>query len=175
MIVIDKLLKKAKKGNDKAFLKLFQKYEKDIYRVAYVYVKNSNDALDVVQETAYKAFKNIHTLQEEKYTKSWLIKISIRNSIDLIRKNKNIVPLYRDSTDIPQKEDVDLTLSLSLQDLLHKLNETEKTIILFKYYGGYSFKEIAELENLPLGTVKSILYRALEKCRKQVRREDLYE
>ncbi|WP_331000808.1 RNA polymerase sigma factor [Radiobacillus kanasensis] len=173
--MIDKLLKKAKKGNDKAFLKLFQKYEKDIYRVAYVYVKNSNDALDVVQETAYKAFKNIHTLQEEKYTKSWLIKISIRNSIDLIRKNKNIVPLYRDSTDIPQKEDVDLTLSLSLQDLLHKLNETEKTIILFKYYGGYSFKEIAELENLPLGTVKSILYRALEKCRKQVRREDLYE
>ncbi|WP_319005818.1 hypothetical protein [Metabacillus niabensis] len=51
-----RLVKKAQNGDDKAFLKLFQKLQEDIYRTAYVYVKNKDDALDVVQEVAYQSF-----------------------------------------------------------------------------------------------------------------------
>ncbi|HET6872254.1 MAG TPA: RNA polymerase, partial [Sporolactobacillaceae bacterium] len=50
---MSRLVKKAQQGDDQAFLKLFQKYEEDIYRMAFVYVKNQTDALDVVQEVAY--------------------------------------------------------------------------------------------------------------------------
>ena len=71
------LIKKAQKGNDKAFLTLFQQYEQDIYRTAFVYVKNQSDALDVVQETAYRSFKSIKDLKEPKYFKTWLIRIAI--------------------------------------------------------------------------------------------------
>ena len=56
---MDKLVRRAQKGHDAAFLTLFQQYEAYIYRMAYVYVQNENDALDIVQETAYRAFKSI--------------------------------------------------------------------------------------------------------------------
>lgn len=49
----DKICKKAQKGNDKAFLKAFQPYEEDIYRMVFLYVKNEEDALDVMQDVAY--------------------------------------------------------------------------------------------------------------------------
>lgn len=50
------LVKQAQKGNDQAFLQLFQQYVQEIYKMAFIYVKNESDALDVVQETAYAAF-----------------------------------------------------------------------------------------------------------------------
>ncbi|RNF41236.1 hypothetical protein EEX84_02500 [Planococcus salinus] len=56
------LVKKAQKGDDHVFYALFQQYKQDIYRLAFVYLKNQNDALDVVQETAYRSFKPIKTL-----------------------------------------------------------------------------------------------------------------
>ena len=62
MIEIKRLFKKAQNGDDEAFLKLFQTYEKEVYRIAYIYVKNEEDALDIVQETAYRSFKNFNSL-----------------------------------------------------------------------------------------------------------------
>lgn len=58
---------------------------------------------------------------------------------------------------------------------MNELNDDEKSIVILKYYEGYSFKEIAELLNMPLGTSKSILYRALEKLRKQAKGASIYE
>ncbi len=86
-------MKKAQSGDDEAFLELFQEYENVIYRMAYVYVKNQADALDVVQEVAYRSFKNIKTLNKPEFFKTWLIKIAISCSIDCINKNKKVVHL----------------------------------------------------------------------------------
>lgn len=170
MSFIIKLVKKAQKGDDTAFMKLFEIYEKDIYRTAYLYVKNQNDALDVVQETAYKAFKNIKGLKNPEYFKTWLTKIAISCSIDLVRKNKKVIHLPIESILIEEKDDSDIPLSISLKDIMNVLTEKEKQIVLLKYYWDYTFHEIAEMEKTPLGTVKSVLYRALEKLRKQADR-----
>lgn len=167
-----RLVKKAQKGDDKAFLKLFQQYEKDIYRMAYVYVKNENDALDVVQEVAYKSFKKMNTLKYPEYFKTWLIKIAITCSIDSVRKKKKVVQLKPEFNEFIEAEDEDIPLSITLQELLNALNEEEKSIVLLKYYEGYSFQEIAELLDMPLGTAKSLLYRALGKLRKQLKEAD---
>ncbi|MEP9409095.1 sigma-70 family RNA polymerase sigma factor [Peribacillus frigoritolerans] len=170
------LVKKAQKGDDKAFLKLFQKYEQDIYRMAYVYVKNKDDALDVVQEVAYRSFKKIDTLKKPEYFKTWLIKIAISCAVDCLRKNKKVVQLKPEYEEFISSSDVeDISLSLSLNQIVNELNEDEKSIVILKYYEGYSFKEIAELLNMPLGTSKSILYRALEKLRKQAKGAGIYE
>lgn len=167
-----KLVKKAQKGDDKAFMKLFQQYEEDIYRMAYVYLKNESDALDVVQEVAYRSFKKIDTLKNPNYLKTWLIRIAITCSIDLIRKNKKVVQLKPEHQEAISVEDEDLPLSLTLQELLEQLNEEEKSIILLKYYEGYSFQEIADILNIPLGSAKSVLYRTLGKLRKQFKEAD---
>ncbi|WP_342543775.1 sigma-70 family RNA polymerase sigma factor [Paenisporosarcina sp. FSL H8-0542] len=174
-MTIISLIKKAQKGDDKAFLILFQKHEEDIYRMAYVYVKNESDALDVVQEVAYRSFKKINTLKNPEYFKTWLIKITISCSIDLVKKNKKVVQLKPEYEEFLGSEDEDVSLSITLQELLEQLNEDEKSIVILRFYEGYSFKEISEMLNIPLGTAKSVLYRSLGKLRKKFKEADISE
>lgn len=175
MIDINRLVKKAQKGDDKAFIKLFQHYEEDIYRMAYIYVKNESDALDVVQEVAYRAFKRIETLKDPEYLKTWLIKIAITSSLNLIKKNKKVVQLKPEYNEFIGLEDQDPLLSLTLQELIEQLNVDEKSIVILRFYEGYSFKEIAEILKIPLGTAKTTLYRALGKLRKHFEEADICE
>lgn len=175
VITIIKLIKKAQKGDDKAFLKIFQTFEQDIYRMAYVYVKNKHDALDVVQEVAYRSFKKIDTLQHPEYLKSWLIKITITCSIDCIKQNRKVVQLKPSDEQMMCTEDEDIPLSLSVQQLIDVLNEDEKSIVILRFYHGYTFREIADLLEKPLGTIKSILYRALAKLRHKAKEAEICE
>ncbi|MEH6938738.1 sigma-70 family RNA polymerase sigma factor [Bacillus sp. JJ664] len=170
------LVKEAQQGNDHAFLKLFQEYENDIYRTAFVYVKNEEDALDVVQETAYRAFKSIKNLKEPKYLKTWIIKIAISCSIDVLRKQKKVVELKPEVEKVlSSKDEKDLSLSMTLDDLIKLLNETEKKVIILRYYFDFTIKEVSETLNIPLGTAKTILYRGLNKLRKELNGDEMYE
>jgi RNA polymerase sigma-70 factor, ECF subfamily len=170
------LIKKAQKGNDKAFLTLFQQYEQDIYRTAFVYVKNQSDALDVVQETAYRSFKSIKNLKESKYFKTWLIRIAISCAVDLLRKQKNVVqmkPQYEEFISGDVNEDIDL--EITIRDLIERLNVVEKSVIILRFYEGLTIKEVSKALDIPLGTAKTVLYRALDNLRKKLKGDGLYE
>lgn len=143
--------------------------------MAFTYVKNQNDALDVVQETAYRSFKKIDTLKNPEYFKTWLIKIAINCAIELVRKNKKVIELKPQYEEFIGFEDEDIPLTVTLQDLLEQLNEDEKSIIILRFYQEYSLKEIADLLNMPLGTTKSVLYRALIKLRKKFKEVQICE
>lgn len=163
-------------GNDKAFLQLFQQYEQDLYRMAFIYVKNQNDALDVVQETAYKSFKSIKELKEPKYFKTWLLRIGISCSLDILRKRKNVVPLKPDFEEfLLGVVNEDLVSEIALKALIEELHEEEKSVILLRFYQGMTIKEISETLNIPLGTAKTILYRGLGKLRKDLKGDEAYE
>ncbi len=166
---LERLVKKAQKGNDKAYLMLFQRYEADIYRMAYVYVKNKDDALDLVQEVAYQSFKKIGSLKKPEYFKTWLMKITINCALNLINKNKKVILMHPDLEVATRIEDGDIALSLSLHNLIDALKEDEKTVILLKYYHDRTLKEISEILDMPLGTAKSVLYRALDKLRENMK------
>ncbi|WP_449537704.1 sigma-70 family RNA polymerase sigma factor [Ferdinandcohnia sp. Marseille-Q9671] len=170
-----RLVKKAQKGNDKAFLKLYQQYEKDIYRMAFVYVKNREDALDVVQEVAYQSFRKIDTLEKPEYFKTWLMKVTMNCAINVIRKNKKVVQFKPDFEVLLGTEDQDLLLSLSLQEFMDMLQEDEKSVILLRFYQDHTLHEISKILEMPLGTAKSILYRALDKLRKNYKEAGTYE
>lgn len=143
--------------------------------MAFIYVKNQNDALDVVQETAYRSFQKIDTLKNPEYFKTWLIKIAINCSIELIRKNKKVIELKPEYEEFIGIEDEDISLAVTLKDLIEQLNEDEKGIIILRFYHDYSLKEIADLLNMPLGTIKSVLYRALIKLRKKFKGAQISE
>ncbi|MBO2537378.1 MULTISPECIES: RNA polymerase sigma factor [Rummeliibacillus] len=175
MIILPKKRAISKKDKEVLF-SLFQEYQQDIFRMAYTYVKNNEDALDVVQEVAYRALKKIDTLNEPQYFKTWLFRITINCSIDWLKKNNKLV---MDSNDLDSYCDdsiqhLDMPLSLSLQDILDELDVTEKTVILLKYYQEFTFQEISAFMTLPLSTVKTITYRALKKLKTKIKREDLY-
>src|SRR3954452_13032254 len=89
----DKLVIKAIKGNKKAFEQLVQQHYERIYRTAYLYVHNEEDALDVVQEATYQAYKSIHSLKNPEYFTTWLTRIVIRCAWHVIKKRDNVVPL----------------------------------------------------------------------------------
>nr|WP_316244839.1 sigma-70 family RNA polymerase sigma factor [Paenibacillus senegalensis] len=164
------LVKKAQNGDHKAYIELFQTYEPEIYRMAYLYVKNKNDALDVVQEVAYRSYKNLGTLENPQYFKTWLIKITITSALNVLKQKKRMIPMKPEYEPfIGSQEDINIPLSLSLQQLLDALNEEEKSVILLKFYYDYTFNEIAKVLQIPLGTAKSVLYRALQKLRKQTK------
>lgn len=156
-------------------MRIFQQYEEEIFRMAYVYVKNQEDALDVVQEVAYQSFKKIHTLRQPEYLKTWLIKITINCSSNVLKKNKKVVEFKPEFEEFIGSSDEDVSLSLLLQDVIETLREEEKSIVLLRFYQDYTFQEIADVLNIPLGTAKTLLYRALNKLRKEVREVDICE
>ncbi|NIK69471.1 sigma-70 family RNA polymerase sigma factor [Paenibacillus sp. BK033] len=172
--IID-LVKMAQHGDESAYLKLFQQYEEDLYRAAYVHVGNEEDALDVMQETAYRSFKGIRKLKEPAYFKTWLIKIAISCSIDLLRKRKRQMqwrPEYLESITVSDEED--FTLSITLKELVEALEPEEKSVVILRYYYDLTIREVTEVLDIPLGTGKTLLYRALKKLRKRVEEDGDY-
>ena len=69
---------------------ILSSYEK-LYRLAFSYVKNEQDAMDVVQESVYKAMKNAGQVKDEKYIKTWLLRITINTAVDATRKQSKFV------------------------------------------------------------------------------------
>lgn len=159
-------MKKAQSGDETAYLELFRQNEELIYRMAFVYVKNQEDALDVVQETAYRSFKSIKTLKQPKYFKTWLIKIAINCSVTMLRQRTKVIQFEPQKIDFLQTQNEEVILSIMLDDLIEKLDPTEKSIILLRFYQDYTIKDVAKMLEIPLGTAKTILYRALGKLRR---------
>ncbi len=153
---------KIKMSTDE-FETLFKQYKADIYRIAYTYVNNEADALDVVQETAYQAFISRNKIRDKTKFKSWLLKIAVNKSRDLLRKNKMI--LFDDLSTVRTMEiKKDESVSMFMDDL-KSLSLDEKNIIVLKIYFQYTFEQISEELKLPISTVKSKYYRALEKLK----------
>lgn len=151
------------KISKKEFELIFNKYKGDIYRVAYTYVNNEADALDIVQETAYQAYISRNKIRDKSKVKSWILKIAVNKSIDLIRKRKII--LIEDLSTIDKFQAKDKTSMNIFMDNLKSLSLDEKHIITYKVYFEYTFEMVAKELVMPLSTIKSQYYRALEKLK----------
>ena len=176
---MEELLRMAQRGDEKAFLELFSMYENQMYRVAFLHVKNEADALDIMQEVAYRMFKNIKTVKNAAYFKTWLTRITMNCAVDHIRKNSKVVQIgteYLENTEeISESYEKEVLLGATLTELMTALEPEEKNVILLKYYYEYSFPEMSEILKRPLGTVKSVLYRALKKLKEQAKEVHLDE
>lgn len=163
------LIKRARRGDISAFAEAFSEVEEEIYRVAFLYVKNRDDALDIVQETALSCFQNAKKLREAKYFKTWAVRIAINRSLDFLRKSGRTLPLGEDLSGVPAAggDEAEAIARITLEDLLNRLDEAEKSVILLKYHCGYTFSEIAKMLKIPPGTAKSVCYRAISKLRKE--------
>ena len=139
---------------------LIADYQK-LYRLAYSYVHNENDALDIVQESAYKAVKNSHTLKNLQYAGTWIYRIVINESISFLRKQKKQeTTLYE-----ADGETEDLYQDVDLHQALEQLDLMDKTVIVLRYFEGMQLNQIAETLDENLSTVKSRLYRSLKKLK----------
>lgn len=173
---MDMWIQKAGKGDEEAFLKILETYEKDMYRMAFVYVKRKEDALDVVQEAAYRAYRGIGRLKKEEYFKTWLMRIVINCAKDHGRKmgREDVMEAGDLEAALPKTEGgVEAVIRrLTLEEMMGSLTAEERTAVVLKYHYGYSFEEMAFILEKPLGTVKTVLYRALKKLRERMEKEE---
>ncbi|WP_262176068.1 RNA polymerase sigma factor [Saccharococcus sp. Marseille-Q5394] len=145
------------------------------YRLAFSYVKNKENALDIVQEAIYKALRSIDRLDEVNYLKTWLYRIVVNTSIDFIRKHQRVSIMEDDvlESHLPTSENE--MSDLDLQDAVDQLPPTYKTIIILRFFADLKLDEIAEITGDNLNTVKTRLYTALRKLRVEMGEEQTYE
>lgn len=158
-------------------LKVFETYvleHKDShYRFVYNYVKNEQDALDVIQDSIVKAMTKLDQLKNTDALKSWFYQILARTAIDVLRKSQKV--LYADfdtlESQLPLQHDV--YEDFDLKTALEKLPVEYKTIVHLRFYEMFKIEEIAEILNLNLNTVKTRLYSALKKLRLELGEDTL--
>ena len=152
----------TERADEKIQQVLLECYEK-YYRLAYSYMGNQEDALDVVQESAYKAIRDSKKVENENYISTWIYRIVVNTAIDMLRKRKK-------EGSNTQIEDYEMPVEDTYSDpdlavALNRLKAEERLVITLRYFEELSLEEISDIAGEPLSTIKSRLYRALKKLR----------
>lgn len=144
---------------DKQFIRIFDLYKNDIYRLAYSYTKNISDSDDITQNTFIKLYNHVDILNNQDLDiKKWLVKVAINECKTFLLSSwkKKIIAFT-------EKEENTLTTILPDNDLLEAILQLPKkyrTIIFLYYYENYKIKEISEILNISVTNIQTILYRA---------------
>ncbi len=131
------------------------------YRFAYFYVKNQQYAEDVVSQSVIKALSSLGQLREPEFIKSWFYRIVITTSLTYLNKNKKTVYMAPDDLDSFDNT-VDAYEDIDLKEAIEKLPLKYRSIVILRYFEGFSLKEIAMLLSENLNTVKTRLYKVLK-------------
>lgn len=156
------LTKRAIDGDDEAFLQLMFHYKVDLFKTAIAFLKNEEDAIEAIQEVTYRSYKNLSSIREPAYFKTWLIRIMINYCNDELAKRKNII---LNNELLEKKEVIDDDISLQLEEAMVHLDDRSREILTLKYFHGLKIKEIAKTFECPEGTIKTRLYKALRRLR----------
>ncbi len=135
----------------------YQRY----YRLAYSYVHSEQDALDIVQEGAYKAISRAHTLRSEEFAGTWIYRIMMNEAVNFVRKNRKEFTSVEE--DMVSGEDV--YQDIDLRKAIDALPEEEKALIVLRFFEDMTIEQVARVLNLNLSTAKSRLYRVLDKLK----------
>lgn len=151
-----------KKDVSELFVTFINDHQGDFYRLAFSYVKNKEDALDIVQESIKKALISIETIQNPSSIKSWFYKIVVHTALDFLRKQKKITLADDQTIEYlrPGKEDV--YRDIDLYNALDELPFHYKTVITLRYFEDLKLEEIAEILDENINTVKTRIYRGLK-------------
>lgn len=167
---------KAQNGDDEAFSQLIKSCKEKLYKTAFAYLKNEEEALDVVSDTVYKAYMNINKLKNPEFFNTWITRILINNSINRLEKSKRIILVdeYEKFDDFNLDDSdigVDVPKSLDLYNAIDKLNVKSKSIIILKYFQDMTISEISKVLKIPEGTIKVYLRRSLKKLKLELGEE----
>jgi len=171
-----KLVQLAVDGDEQAYAELMDRYRDAIYYMLLKMVNNKSDAEDLTIEAFGKAFKSIQQYTPKYAFSTWLFKIATNNCIDFIRKQKaNLISIDHSegedemgspplqSTGPDPEEDMIKNQKIDLmRSVVNKLKPRYRDLIELRYFKEYSYEEISQELDLPLGTVKAQLYRARE-------------
>lgn len=158
-----KLIERCIKGDRKAFETLLIQYEKPVFNAAYRMLNNKEDASDVTQTVFLKVYENFDSFDPSRRFFSWVYRITLNESINVLGKQKRLEPLQHEPADdgkSPEQEVASAELSAEIQAALMTVKTDYRTVVILKHFLGCSYMEISEVLEIPEKTVKSRLYSA---------------
>src|SRR6185312_2331490 len=168
------LVRRAREGDGAAYAELFHRHRGDSYRLAYRQLGNEQDALDVVQEAMIKAFAALGDFDGRSGFRTWLLRIVVNTALDWGRRRKRRPSMQigdpsnghePSAPDDPARRMHQQDLRRALNQALDRLSPTLRTTFVLYAETGLSYKEIADTQDVPIGTVMSRIYAAREKLR----------
>ncbi len=164
---LDALMQKVACGDEKAFEILYQKTARGVFAFAYSYLRQFADAEDATQEAFIIVKQKAYSYRAGTDVRAWLFQIVKNLCLDELRKRKLRAEKEGEILQEPYAE----PRLPYLDELTKNLSEKEREIVLLHAVWGYKHREIAQMKDLPLGTVTWIYKRALEKLKKQHEKE----
>lgn len=157
--------KKQRANRDLIEQILVEKYNQ-YYRLAYSYVHNEADACDIVQNGAYKALRASHTLKNPEYAQTWVYRIMLNECFGYLKNPRYLSyeAVWEESGQEACPVE-DRYADVDLRRALDTLADSDKAVIILKYFEDMKLEEIAEILEENINTVKSRLYRSLKKLR----------
>ena len=144
---------------------ILEKYNQ-YYRLAYSYVHNEADASDIVQNGAYKAIRNSHTLNKPEYAETWIYRIMLNECFRYLKQPQFLsYEAIQEENGIEVGYTEDTYANVDLQRAMDALPEKDKAIVILKYFEDKKLEEIAEILDENVNTIKSRLYRGMKKLR----------
>jgi len=178
------LISRALDGDQRAYTELTHRFRSAVYQIVYKIVRERETANDLVQETFMKAFASLASYRSEYRFSTWLYKIAANSSIDFLRK-KRIQALSLDrkvetkdgqvEIDVPDysyhpgRELERKEQRLSIEEAIQSLPDKYREVIVYRHKDDKSYEEIADLLNIPVGTVKARIFRARELLKKKLK------
>lgn len=160
------LIERKRMGNEKVIEQIILEQYNQYYRLAYSYVHNEADANDIVQNGAYKALRGSRTLHNPKYAKTWVYRIMLNEVFNYLSQPKPESYEYLQEERGNESEYTqDCYSDIDLQRALDALPPQDKAIVIMKYFEDKKLDEIADILEMNVSTVKSRLYRSMEKLR----------
>ena len=154
-----------KQLTDEQFEEIVNKFSKTLFNIAYNYTRDTYNSEDIVQETFFKLYRAHKDFKNDDHLKYWLIRVTINNSLDVIRKKqKEVLIDDEDVNNLPDNNGLATDKGLIFNCIL-ELKESYKTIIILHYYDNYSIKEIASILKITETNALTRLNRARNKLK----------
>ena len=170
-------------GEREKFRILVERHSRSIFKVAYRMTSNEQDAEEVVQDTFLKAYRRLEGFESRANFKTWLYRIAVNCSIDLLNARRPTEPItMSDAYDEEAGPEIQLAanepsperMTLSneirrrLKTAMNKLTQTERTAFVLRHFEGVSIEEIARVLGVRDGAAKNTVFRAVQKLRREL-------
>jgi RNA polymerase sigma-70 factor (ECF subfamily) len=178
------LIERVCSGDIYAFQEIVERYKKKVYYIAYDIVGDFPEAEDISQEVFIKMYRALNRFRKDAKMSSWLFQIAVNTSIDSLRRRKakpriNVGDIEQvgvrekalESTNLeadPERRAVATLMQEHIDQALHKITPQERVVFVMRHYNEFKIREIADVLEVSSGTVKSLLFRALKKLRKEL-------
>jgi RNA polymerase sigma-70 factor, ECF subfamily len=165
------LVERYRKGDPDAFTELMTRYQRPIYNAAFWILRSADDARDISQAVFLKVAENLDGFNSQHRFFSWIYRIAVNESLNLLRRNGHEEPLD-DEIDLPGSESAnpesqarDAERSRSIQRALLTMSTNDRTVIVLRHFSECSYQEIAQILDVDERTVKSRLFEARHRLR----------